>query len=106
MSEKEIDELLHMESKLEAKLTKEKLKAQNIPIKALQEAKDAAQILQAKANEQLKIQQENIIKEADIQCLKLKEKAQKEIIIIESCHSDLESLAKKTIKELLGELTQ
>ena len=106
MPQKEIDELLHLELRLEAKLARERVKAQNLPIKALQEAKDAAKILQDNADKQLKILQENYTKEANTKCLKLQERAQKEIKIIESCHNDLEILARRTINELLGELTE
>ncbi len=106
MLKKEIDQLLDLEAKLESKLAKEKVRVQNISIQALQNAKDLAQTLQANADKVLKIEQDNYTKDAKNNCLKLQEKAQKEIKIIESCYDDLPKLAKKTINELLGELSR
>lgn len=104
MPEKEVEELLKLELRLESKLAKTKLNANNIPIKALQEAKDAVQILQSSVDQDLKKFQENLSKECQIKCMKLQEKAELEKEIIQSCYDDLDLLAKKTIKDLLGDL--
>lgn len=106
MSEKEIISLLSEEQKLEEELTKAKVKAEKIPVKSLEEAKVEAETLQKGVESEIMELQNSLEKETNLRCQKIKERTEKKIQIIQSCHASVGTLAKKTMRELLGELIE
>ena len=106
MSEKEIIDVLAQEEELEAKLAKAKLQAEKIPQKALEKSQKQAERLKKEAQDKLLASKMAITKEVDLECKGISERSEKTIAVINSCHDNISGLAKRTIKDLLGELTE